>query len=63
LKIARKGLSLSSDMPALHYTLGKARKYKADDPDFTALVALADNADSKGHAILHQPLFRAVQGV
>jgi tetratricopeptide (TPR) repeat protein len=48
IEIARKGLSLSSDMPALHYTLGKARKYKADDPEFAALVALADNADSKG---------------
>lgn len=48
VEIARKGLSVSGDMPPLYYTLGKARKYKRDDPDFANLVALAENAESKG---------------
>lgn len=48
VEIARKGLSVSGDMPPLYYTLARRGNGERDDPDFANLVALAENAESKG---------------
>ncbi|MCM2343243.1 MAG: tetratricopeptide repeat protein [Alphaproteobacteria bacterium] len=48
IEYVRQGLAVSRDLPSLFYSLGKARKYKADSEDFHDLCALENGAEKRG---------------
>jgi tetratricopeptide (TPR) repeat protein len=65
-EVARQGLDIAPNIPFLYFTLGKIKKFTADDPDLKKMQELVENVQIYGNVqatSLHFALFKAYEDI